>query len=189
MTVPLQSLVVWYALRLLWNRLNTASHDAKSHRPAMDRMAHPTVDSSDSSFICNGPEEAFDERSTSVRAHRLHRLSSKTPWRCSIYTDEVRQEPDHGCPDQSQLSPVPEEAALGEAAEDPASPSLREDTELNGVGAIASGEKGKARDILAAIRVLTQVEAEHRHATREERHILAGFAGPAALPDRERGPW
>ena len=48
---------------------------------------------------------------------------------------------------------------------------------------IASGEKAKARDILAAIRTVKQIEAEHRHATPDEKHTLSLFAGfgPVAL--------
>ena len=47
----------------------------------------------------------------------------------------------------------------------------------------ASGEKAKARDVLAAIRTLKTVEHEHRPATPEERRILALFCGfgPLAL--------
>jgi len=37
---------------------------------------------------------------------------------------------------------------------------------------IASGQKGKARDILAAIRTLKQIEQEHRPATADERQTL-----------------
>ncbi len=49
--------------------------------------------------------------------------------------------------------------------------------------AIASGEKAKARDILAAIRTLKAVEQERRAATWEERCTLARFGGfgPVAL--------
>jgi hypothetical protein len=49
--------------------------------------------------------------------------------------------------------------------------------------AIASGEKAKARDILAAIRTLQTIEQEHRSATPEEQQTLARFAGfgPVAL--------
>ncbi len=49
--------------------------------------------------------------------------------------------------------------------------------------AIASGEKGKARDIIAAIRTLKAIEREQRPATPEERQVLARFAGfgPVAL--------
>ena len=49
--------------------------------------------------------------------------------------------------------------------------------------AIASGEKAKARDILAAVRVLKAIEKEDRPPTGEERKALARFAGfgPVAL--------
>ena len=48
---------------------------------------------------------------------------------------------------------------------------------------IASGEKAKARDILAAVHVLKTVDREKRPATTEERQTLARFAGfgPVAL--------
>ena len=47
----------------------------------------------------------------------------------------------------------------------------------------ASGEKAKARDIIAAIRTLKNIEKEHRTATQEERKALAHFTGfgPVAL--------
>lgn len=41
----------------------------------------------------------------------------------------------------------------------------------------ASGEKTKARDILAAIRALKAIEHEHRQATDDERQALTRFAG------------
>ncbi len=49
--------------------------------------------------------------------------------------------------------------------------------------AIASGEKAKARDILAAIRTVKNIEHEQRRATPEEKQVLARFAGfgPVAL--------
>ena len=48
---------------------------------------------------------------------------------------------------------------------------------------IASGEKAKARDIIAAIRTLQSIERDHRRATPTERETLARFAGfgPVAL--------
>ena len=48
---------------------------------------------------------------------------------------------------------------------------------------LASGEKAKAQDILAAIRVLKVIDHERRPATPEERRTLARFAGfgPVAL--------
>ena len=46
---------------------------------------------------------------------------------------------------------------------------------------IASGQKGKARDILAAIRTLKQIEQEHRPATAEERQTLQRFGGFGAV--------
>src|SRR5208282_4815550 len=49
--------------------------------------------------------------------------------------------------------------------------------------ATASGEKGKARDIIAAIRTLKAIEQDHRPATDREKQTLARFAGfgPVAL--------
>ncbi len=46
---------------------------------------------------------------------------------------------------------------------------------------IASGEKAKARDIIAAIRTLQAVEHEHRPATEPERKTLARFGGFGAV--------
>jgi N12 class adenine-specific DNA methylase len=48
---------------------------------------------------------------------------------------------------------------------------------------VASGEKAKARDLLAAIRILNQLDEERRPATRAERQVLGRFAGfgPVAL--------
>ena len=47
--------------------------------------------------------------------------------------------------------------------------------------ALASGEKAKARDIIAAIKTLQQVEREHRPATEPERQALARFGGFGAV--------
>jgi len=57
---------------------------------------------------------------------------------------------------------------------------------------MASGEKAKARDILAAIRTLKTIEQEQRQATAQEKQTLARFAGfgPVALsifPDPVNG--
>src|SRR5262249_31760888 len=59
---------------------------------------------------------------------------------------------------------------------------------------IASGEKAKARDILAAIRTLKTIEQEQRAATAEEKQTLAplGGFGPVALsifPDPVNGQY
>ena len=59
---------------------------------------------------------------------------------------------------------------------------------------VASGEKSKARDIIAAIRTLKAIEQEQRLATPEEKQILARFSGfgPVALsifPDPVTGKY
>ena len=46
---------------------------------------------------------------------------------------------------------------------------------------VSTGEKAKARDILAAIRTLKAIEQESRPATNDERDILARFGGFAAV--------
>jgi N12 class adenine-specific DNA methylase len=46
---------------------------------------------------------------------------------------------------------------------------------------ISSGEKARARDMIAAIKTLQQVEREHRAATTDERDILARFGGFGAV--------
>lgn len=58
-----------------------------------------------------------------------------------------------------------------------------EPTRPPGQSGIASGEKAKARDIIAAIRTLKAIEREHRPATAEEKQALARFSGfgPVAL--------
>ena len=48
-------------------------------------------------------------------------------------------------------------------------------------GQVASGEKTKARHILAAIRTLQRIEHEHRPATADERQTLARFGGFGAV--------
>lgn len=56
-------------------------------------------------------------------------------------------------------------------------------TDIYNLPLMASGEKTKARDILAAIRTLQQIEQAQRLATPDERQILARFSGfgPVAL--------
>jgi len=58
-----------------------------------------------------------------------------------------------------------------------------EPARLPGQTGIASGEKAKARDIIAAVRTLKAIEQEHRPATAEEKQALARFSGfgPVAL--------
>ena len=56
-----------------------------------------------------------------------------------------------------------------------------ETTVINAPPAIASGEKAKARDIIAAIRTLQTIEREHRQATTDERDNLARFGGFGAV--------
>jgi len=66
----------------------------------------------------------------------------------------------------------------------PDTPAPRsEDAGLTPAVTIASGEKGKARDIIAAIRTIQRIEQGQRPATTEEKQTLARFAGfgPVAL--------
>ncbi|MGE3778701.1 MAG: DEAD/DEAH box helicase family protein, partial [Pirellulaceae bacterium] len=46
---------------------------------------------------------------------------------------------------------------------------------------MASGEKAKARDIIAAIRILNRLDTERRQATADERNALARFSGFGAV--------
>ena len=69
--------------------------------------------------------------------------------------------------------PIPPAAAVTADRGPPVSPA--------GPPVIASGEKTKARDIIAAIRTLHQVEREHRPATADERLVLARFGGFGAV--------
>ncbi len=71
---------------------------------------------------------------------------------------------------------------------DPPPPATSDDPNLSDVTAepspsIASGEKAKARDIIAAIRTLKRVETERRPPNKEEKEALARFSGfgPVAL--------
>ena len=69
-----------------------------------------------------------------------------------------------------------------------------EDTSTISHPAIASGEKAKARDILAAIRTLQTIERDQRRATTDERDILSRFGGFGAValslfPDPVRGTY
>jgi hypothetical protein len=78
------------------------------------------------------------------------------------------------------------------AAERNTAPATHEATRPT--GGIASGEKTKARDIIAAIRTLKAVEQEQRLATAEEKQTLARFSGfgPVALsifPDPVAGKY
>ena len=54
-------------------------------------------------------------------------------------------------------------------------------TDIYNLPLMASGEKTKARDILAAIRTLTQIEQAQRPATPDERQILGRFSGFGAV--------
>ena len=88
-----------------------------------------------------------------------------------------------GKQDASRLT-VPESAVPAEAVNAPDLPSSPpEQTAPTLPVLISRGEKAKARDILAAIRVVKNIEEEHRPATPEERQVLGRFAGfgPVAL--------
>jgi|GEM_PF-5210415 len=80
-------------------------------------------------------------------------------------------------------------SALTEAVKSPEPPtSLSE--QPSPASPIASGEKTKAHDIVAAIRTVQTIEHEQRPATPEEKQTLARFTqgvlaalgGPAAVP-------
>jgi len=91
-----------------------------------------------------------------------------------------------------QDPPAAEQEPPREITERPSSPEARnpqdvspspEHPSTSPLFVIASGEKEKARDILAAIRTLKTIERERRPATREEKQALARFGGfgPVAL--------
>jgi hypothetical protein len=75
-------------------------------------------------------------------------------------------------PTNEPKAAMPPSGPASKAAPSPATPVV-----------IASGEKTKARDILAAIQTLKRVEQEKRPATAQEKQALARFAGfgPVAL--------
>ncbi len=62
-------------------------------------------------------------------------------------------------------------------------PPRPQDSPAAAVISLGSGEKAKARDVLAAIRTLKRIEREHRAASPDERLTLARFGGfgPVAL--------
>ncbi len=94
---------------------------------------------------------------------RSRQLRAKTAYVVRSLFDVAPTEPEAPEP----LAPEPEEGVPLEPA-----PFI-----------VASGEKAKAHDIVAAIRALQQIEREQRAATSEERQTLARFAGfgPVAL--------
>ena len=77
-------------------------------------------------------------------------------------------------PDSDPVAPEADPPPPRPAAPEPPPPSLPP---------TATGERQKAKDIIAAIRMLKQIEAEHHPATDDERQILARFGGfgPVAL--------
>lgn len=79
-------------------------------------------------------------------------------------------------------TPSPKQEPPAEDATSVFAPS-RDEPPPSALPAIASGEKAKARDIIAAIRVLNFIERERRPATSEDRQMLVRFAGfgPVAL--------
>lgn len=96
-----------------------------------------------------------------------------------------------------ETDPGNHQSPVRQASPAPATPEdspddQRKDPPATPVFAIASGEKEKARDILAAIRAANRVEGDSRPATAAEREALAHFAGfgPVALsifPDPATG--
>jgi hypothetical protein len=65
------------------------------------------------------------------------------------------------------------------------------DYRLAGDRRLAEGWKARAEDNLAAIRLMTTIEAEGRHARPDEQERLARFTafGATDLADRTRSPW
>ena len=88
--------------------------------------------------------------------------------------------PPEGAPNLS-AGPVPPQASVPTSGEKP-SPGGLPDTETP-MDHTPTGLKAKARDLIAAITMLKQVEAEHRPATDQERATLRRFGGfgPVAL--------
>src|ERR1043165_3603083 len=104
---------------------------------------------------------------------QLHGRRAKKSWQVRTLfdfppSDRDVERPLSPCPDEASSLPTPSN-----------SEACSPHTPVN----IASGEKAKAHDILAAIRVLKIVEQERRAATAEERQTLARFGGfgPVAL--------
>lgn len=121
-------------------------------------------------------------RATRVKARREERTLFD-----SLFADEPTAREEVSKSEQSEsvsLDTVPSVPGLSSSAHSESSQRPHV--------AIASGEKGKARDIVAAIRVAKSIESESRYATSEERDVLARFSGfgPVALsifPDPSTG--
>ena len=81
----------------------------------------------------------------------------------------------------AQINVEPEEAELLDAPV-PAKPSLSaQDYRLAGERCLAESWKGRAEDNLAAIRLVTAIEAEGRHASPDEQERLARFTAFGAV--------
>ena len=120
---------------------------------------------------------------------RSPRARAKTPGDERTLFDYVAThpaigEPQASAPDETPPPAVPRIAADSEAPNPPGlSASRLEHPAPTLPFTIASGEKAKAHDIIAAIRALKVIELEQRTASPDERATLARFAGfgPVAL--------
>src|SRR6185312_8144404 len=112
--------------------------------------------------------------------------------RPNTYSEKVRASRRPGLfdtpvqPSFDSLPPKPPEPTLAETGDTPTGYESNTPTGYKAshpTAGMASGEKSKARDILAAIRTLQAIEQDQRPATAEEKQILARFAGfgPVAL--------
>src|SRR5439155_13288834 len=102
----------------------------------------------------------------------------------SLHNAPTTHEPHPPEPDKRPPPAIPTTPAAAEALNSSDQFASRLEHHLPAAAfTIASGEKAKARDILAAIRAVRTIEEEHRPATPEERQMLACFAGfgPVAL--------
>jgi len=125
------------------------------------------------------------------RSYALHppsysaRLKSRR--QPSLFDFPAEKTPSSDQPSPSQASATQPEATPATPANGVKPPKAHaprlEAPGLTPAVTIASGEKGKARDIIAAIRTIQRIEQEQRPATTEEKQTLARFAGfgPVAL--------
>ena len=154
-----------------------------SHEAWMDRLAKTKPGSDPSQIAAEALEMALQQQGLSSEPPP-GRERSAVPGRGngvppSSYADRVKASQVRSPRTLFDDAPPPEPAAAAPEQAPAHSPPASPSPPLT----VAAGEKAKARDILAAIRTLKQIEQEQRPATPQERPALARFGGfgPVAL--------
>ena len=173
--------------RTLLPTLDRLARELKaSHKAWMDRLAKTKPGSDPSQIAAEAlemalPRAGFVFRASADGRRRTAVLGRGNGVRPSSHTDRVKASQVRSPRTLFDDAPPPEPAADApeQVPAHPPSPPASPSPPLP----VAAGEKAKARDILAAIRTLKQIEQEQRPATPEERQALARFGGfgPVAL--------